>query len=393
MAIFLDSFYLVLKKSLEQGHGTLLSRQENIALLTCKGHQKEDHKSRRERRPPGLCMSPFSLGRLVNTIRETEHSVLVDLSSCHAANEYGVVLKDGSPNLAQSALSDLAIGMEKFEPVRVGDMLLIGSTACYRTDDIFIRTNEGSTYYMTTDDSYVMVGLVPGEQAAVIKVVVISDIPNPDKSIVEEFPLTHLVANIKYYMLPLTDPISYDIYNLDWHALLVAFSASLTFRTLARAVRNGRLTMKSIHDVVMVELEIKAGRISSSSVNVGQGIMHIFASLLVGRKSGSIRADRITKLLIELEGDWRPIKIALVVCQVAEEVLVSGKVDLTGLKHSRIVEEFIPDVAVRDVEKAIRSLAGDDFGALLHCESSEIVLGDECFDLQMSTSLESADEW
>ncbi|PXF48283.1 hypothetical protein BWQ96_01972 [Gracilariopsis chorda] len=379
MATQVPSFYAVIKESVERiPQCKLQSLEENDHII---GLQDTNRKQ-----TGALCKVDVPLNELVAKIREAEHSLLVDVQNCTSRSD-PASLGTGvyGESLGVCKMEDIATNVAQLDPVRRGEMLIVCGTSGVRKCAQYIRIGDGQVYHICTDPSYILVGLVPGERTDVVGNVVLSGATVTDAS--QSPLLSVLITNVKYYLLALTDPISYDTHNLDWHSLLIAYSAVLRVRELGRTLVEGVVGLHSTEGRMLLELHFHDGALTEVNADHERGILRTFDALLFAEPTGALRTDRLVFLDGTAAGNWRAILIALVVAQVAEQAHVSGEVALKPLYYSRVVDECIGFVSEGALQAAVQTLC-EGFGDFVRCEGKRVCLGTEWFDLCDASSSE-----
>lgn len=286
--------------------------------------------------------------------------------------------------LGECSLPKIAQEIEACDPVHRGDLVILAGTSAHRKGEIFLRVSDGQAFCVSTDDTYILVGLVAGERTDVVGNVILSREAAEGNGENVSIPL----ANFKYYMLPLTDPISYDVENLDWHTLLIVHAAVLRMTILAEEIQEGSASFYSNRGKLVLEVVVEDRKVTEVRVDAVIGILRTFQAVLRKEKLSVARTDRLIDAMSDPLIDWRCVKIALVLSQLAEEACLSGTFDLRALRHSRIVDDYIALVDAENLKRTLKTLVGNEFDDMLKLDGFVVTIARQTFDLREGQSAE-----
>lgn len=118
-----------------------------------------------------------------------------------------------------------------------------------------------------------LVGVTPSAQSQVARCISLSE----PEWIRNDRVIEHHTANIKYYLLPLTNPVSNDTTKFDWHTLLVAYAATLTIHSLAGKIGYGTFSADATNGQRLISVTFEDRRVKSGEVDACSDLLKNWA--------------------------------------------------------------------------------------------------------------------
>lgn len=297
---------------------------------------------------------PKDIDKLLNQY-EKPISLIFDLFLCDTADETKVSSSvNHATDIHQSDLSHLSYSISQLRHREPGVLVIISCTSEYRTvDSKYVEDERADHFSIDVDDSFIVVGLVPGDEPAVVKRAAVKI---DDGYTLQDSKLTPIIGDIKMMLKVATDPHSCTPQYVGWHSYATIGRLVRVIRNFAEHVRYATLCLLGIDDKPLLHVRAEAGVAKATTDYFHHGFMPDVMAAINARERGdesgniprgNVKSSTLHALTVLMnrhnDNGYKLWRLALIELTARELHEGNPAAMAATVRHSRVLSEYIDE--------------------------------------------------